>query len=414
MAGLIVLGLTVSPGFCQSPTTSPAQGFCLQLSRPPGFSTYRGTRPPHRFGGQVLAAWQKTAKHGPALIYVVGIRRAEVATSADVARSFAAFLSRAGVKCRRSGNFEFGGRPAEKFEMEGKGDGRFIAGLAPGHEGRTTTSMSIIIATNPWSDGKGTDIIQFIMGCNRSDRKDVGEAYRALFHGALLLRKYTPKQGASQAAQAPQAPGPSEDEDYGEDEYGDEAGVIIEGLPAAPGPMILRKGGELVMLDAEGQPLKPAQPEGAPGTAPPDAQTPAEPAADGAPTAEATPAPDAAPTAESVPTAESPPGDGAPAAGTTPGPAGGSATTVELRVGRSQRVVSFVRAAKEGTDTVWPIDINGRADAYVLVWPGRGVLIMSAAEVATRTTKIGNATVLVYSKSLTPFQNAWETVLSLR
>lgn len=183
-----------------------ADEYRLELKQPPGCAAYAGSATPHRFGGELLAIWEKSTPAGKGIMYVVGVRRQGNFVVEQIADSFEQFLAGAKIDGERFENFTVMGRPAMKFALRGPGTGQTIAALSG--EGGTTvaTYMEVVLTTNQWTDGSGTDFIQFVMACPEPSRDAVGEAFRTLVHGTTLRGQYDPTSGGNNGAGAPPTP----------------------------------------------------------------------------------------------------------------------------------------------------------------------------------------------------------------
>jgi len=171
---------------------SPAE-FRLELNAPPGWQQYSATKLPHRFGGDLLAAWEKDFEPGRGIIYVIGMRRDGQFLLEQVADSFEEFLDQAEVETGRFENFFVLGRPAVKFVMAGKGSGQMIAAISEDCEAKRNTVMQVVLTTNLWRDGAGTDFIQFVMACPKGAESDVEDSFKEVVHKSTLVGTHDPK-----------------------------------------------------------------------------------------------------------------------------------------------------------------------------------------------------------------------------
>lgn len=381
------LALAMLPAFCQQAQAPNAASFRLSLSPPSGWGKYQASRPPHRFGANLIWAWAKQLNKGTALVYVTGARREAPATTEGVADSFETFLKRLKIKHKRTGNLDFTGRPAVRFDMEGPGDGQLVASMSEGRSTKTPTQMSVIFTTNPWSNAKGTDIIQFVMACHKSDAKAAGTAFSTLYHGSRLLGRYDPAK--KPAPPKPPATPPSVTSD---DSEGEMTGLVFPDLPALPPAMIVYSTGEVVVAsETEGKTEDETEEKT-------EEQGEEKPPVEGG-----DPAADNADAQGASATSESPANLAAPAT---------VAVTMDAQVGSSRQAVEFVRGVSEDGETRWVIDSKSPAEVYVLITPGgKGVLVVPAAEVTQRAKTVDGVTILEFSKPLDAFRNAWDQLL---
>ncbi len=381
---VIVLALTTClmaavPAYCQDQKPN-ADSFRLRISAPSGWASYSGQRPPHRFGGHLLGAWQKTLKNGTAIIYVVGARRNSPATTSSVADSFGAFLRSVGVKHERFENFEVISRPAVKFTMEGQGDGQVIAALTEGRSASQPTQMEVVFAANPWVDGKGTDIIQFITVSHKADRAAAAEAFKPAVHRSFLQGKHDPsKPGKPAGPSAPASAAGGGDEDIA---------VQIDGWPDAPPPMVVPPSGPARII-----PRGAVSPDDVRIATTTDAVT-------GSATSDAASLPAAVQT---------------PAAALTPG-ATLFAAAVDTSVSPPRSVViQFLASQANGEKPAWTVDSKTATDVYVLVWPEmRNAWVIPAADLPKLGKPEGDSRVVEFSTDLAPYLSAWSNLLGSR
>ena len=239
---LVALALAVAVAAPAAPPTANPGDFYLSLGAPPGWQAVGPDRLPQRLHGTLLAGWQKLTDADRAVIYVVAIRRAGAFTLAQVSNDFRRFLTDSKVVFTPEGDLALAGRGAVKFTFTAPGNGQIIKALNPEVKQSLSTYMEIIIIANPWSDGKGTDLLHFVFAAPAADKEAMRPAFKSLINTALVKDRHNPAAGGGQT----------------DDALGDDnlvaSGEIIPGRPPVlkPGPMMPQ--GEAPMQTGMGLP----------------------------------------------------------------------------------------------------------------------------------------------------------------
>ncbi len=167
--------------------------FYVSLATPPEFGPLADTEMPHCFGGVLLTAWTRDTTYGRAIIYVVAKRHQGPTLIAHIAGSLEQYLQQANIVHEiQLDNVSVMGRPAARFTMTGEGTGRIISALSEKHLGDKATYMEIILTTNPWNEGAGTDFFLFVLGCPQSAKPQMEASFQSLLDASKLTGHYTP------------------------------------------------------------------------------------------------------------------------------------------------------------------------------------------------------------------------------
>ena len=414
MALMAVAAFVLCPlAFAQEADQLSADDFRLHLSPIRDWSQFAGPQSPNRFAGNILGAWQKKTGEGDAVVYVIGTRREGQYILDQVAGSFSQFLSDQGVAAEQFGNFHALGRDAVKFSMSGPGTGQMIAALSERLQDKVPTYMEVVLTTNLWHNGQGTDFIQFVLGCPAAAKKEGTEALQTVVHKSFLLGQFAGTQR--------QEPGTEDDEE----EY-EEAGEEPDTAEAVEPALELRSS-----LEAKRAPGAPARSPSATPTSPADEEpTPAaapEPAPEPTPAAEPSPEPSPEPAPEPTPAAEpapepapkptpaaepvvAPSGNGSGESLTLDGILFGSLYNSAAAVPRPI-AVQFLSARREGVDVRWQAGRDDRTDVYVCIWADmRAVWIVPARAFRTMASEKANGYELQYSEAMAPYLGQWNNL----
>ena len=355
--------------------TTPAD-FLFELAPPPGWSVFEESPMPPHIAGTVLAAWQKPAAGRRALIYVTGIRREGLVRVEDLADSFAQFLGRAGIRAQRLDDTRvLDRRPGAKFTMVGPGNGQMIAALAEDVGDSVSTYMEVLLATNEWSNGQGTDCLSFVLVSPESAKNDVTYGFRHVVRQSRATGQYDPE--APRRAPTPTAGGAPETQPSPE-----AATTTVQPAGQAPGEA----------------------PQGSTETvaASPEAEEPkAGSAAAKQPAGEAPPA-------------TSPPAQADSSASQARGAAASSTALFGVLYRAGARVpqpltVQFLAAEPQGPAVRWRSPGDGNTEVYVCVWQNlRSVWIIPGEDFRKLAAQAGDMLELTYSEALAPYLGKWE------
>jgi len=182
--------------------------FCVNLATPAGFKPFAGSEMPHCFGGVLIAAWEKDTPHGTGIIYVVAKRRQGQVLIGHITSSLEQYLQQAPIVHETQLDEVFlMGRPAARFTMTGQGTGQIISALSEKHPGDKATYMEIVLTTNLWSEGAGTDFFLFVMGCPQSAKADMVVSFQSVLDASKLTGQHTPTGPGQPSSDKPIAPG---------------------------------------------------------------------------------------------------------------------------------------------------------------------------------------------------------------
>ncbi len=410
MALIAVAAFMLYPPACaQEADQLSADDFRLHLSPIRDWSQFAGPQSPNRFAGSILGAWQKKTGEGDAVVYVIGTRREGQYILDQVAASFSQFLSEQGVAAEQFGNFFALGRDAVKFTMSGPGTGQMIAALSERLGDKVPTYMEVVLTTNLWHNGQGTDFIQFVLGCPASAKKEGTEALQTVVHKSFLLGQFAGTQTQE----------PGTDEEEAEEEEPDTAETVEptlelkSSLEAKRAPGAPARGSSTTSTSpADEEPTPTAEPELSADPAPeptPAADPSPEPAPEPTPTAEPAPEPAPEPTPAAEPVA-APSGNGSGETLALDGILFGSLYNSAAPVPRPI-AVQFLSARREGVDVRWQAGRDDRTDVYVCIWADmRAVWIVPAKAFKAMASEKANGYELQYSEALAPYLGQWNNL----
>lgn len=197
--------------------------FFIQAPAPEGWKAASLERRLPDLGADVLAMWERETEHGRACIYILGKRIDRLMLLEVTANVFAGNLDASGIDFKQFPDTSVMGVTAARFAAFGRGDGRMLTALDENTPDNQDTYMELLMLTRYWADGKGTDFIEFAVGCPDADKRVIVPQFRKMVAGCSFTGQYgkagatpapvqpvenapTPRAGAQPAAPVTRAP----------------------------------------------------------------------------------------------------------------------------------------------------------------------------------------------------------------